>query len=187
MKKFYLLPSLLALSFLLMGMSKPIEKETLATPQVQKSVERKTHYTKPHAGIYLDYQRPDNLQIDDRLELQLNFKVRDQAEQLQIEVSVSEALLLESGSKFEFETVINKFNSVTVVATGLKEGSARINVGATILVAGRYQSRSFSIPVIVGEPTQSKSTVTGVVISKPGYRVDEAQGVVSMPAVETSE
>jgi len=187
MKKIYLLTSILALSFLLLGMSKTIEKETLPAPHANKPAERKAHYAKPHAGIYLDYQRPENLQIGDRLELQLNFKVRDQAEQLQVSVSVGDILLLQSDSQFEFETAVNKQYSIIILAAALKEGAERINLAATILVAGRHQSRSFSIPVIVGEPTQPKPSVTGVVISKPGYKVDKAQGVVSMPAVETSD
>ena len=187
MKKIYLISSILALSFLLMGMSKPIERETLPTQDAQKPAERKNHYTKPHAGIFLDYQRPEHLQIGEQLELRLNFKVRDQAEQLQIKVSVNDVLLLQSDSQFEFDTQTYKQNSVVILATVLKEGAARINLGATILVEGRYQSRSFSIPVTVGDPAQFKSAVTGVVISKPGYRVDKAQGVVSMPAVESAE
>ena len=187
MKKIYLLASLLVLSFFLSGMSKPVDKEILPTSDGQKSAERKSHYTKPHAGIYLDYQRPENLQIGDQLELQLNFKVRNQAEQLKIKVSVSDVLLLQSDSQFEFDTQTYKQNSVVILATALKEGAARINLDTTILVEGRYQSRSFSIPVTVGDPAQFKSAVTGVVISKPGYRVDKAQGVVSMPAVESAE
>ena len=187
MKKIYLISSILVLSFFLLGMSKPIEKETLQTPSVNKSTERKTQHTKPHAGIYLNYQRPESLQIGDSLSLQLNFRVRDQAEQLQIKVNVGDSLLLQSDSQFEFETVVNKEYSVTILATALKEGATRINLEATILVTGRYQSRSFSIPVIVGEPIQPKSGVTGVIISKPGYTVDQAQGVVSMPAIETSD
>ena len=187
MKKTYLLSSLLALSFLLMGMSKPMEKESLPAPSASKPAERKAQHTKPHAGIYLNYQRPENLQIGDSLRLQLNFKVRDQAEQLKIKVNVGDALLLQSDSLFEFETVANEQYSVTVLATALREGAARISLDTTILVMGRYQSRSFSIPVIVGEATQPKSSVTGVIISKPGYTLDKAQGVVSMPAVETSD
>jgi hypothetical protein len=187
MKKIYLLVSVLALGFFLSGMSKPVDKEMLPTSDGQKSAQRKAHYTKPHAGIYLDYQRPRNLQVGDNLELELSFKVRDQAEQLQIKLSVGDILLLQSDSQFEFDTQANKQNSVVILATALKEGATRINLDATILVAGRYQSRSFSIPVIVGDPARFKSAVTGVVISRPGYTVDKEHGVVSMPAVESAE
>jgi len=187
MKKIYLLVSLLALSFLLFGMSRPVEKETQSTSEVQKPEERKSHYTKPHAGISLDYQKPENIQTGENLEMELHFKVRDQAEQLQLKVRTGDVLLLQSDSQYTFDTSVNKKNSVSILVTALKDGAARINLNATILVAGKYQSRSFSIPVIVGDPSQSKSAVTGVVISRPGYTVDKEQGVVSMPAVETAE
>jgi len=188
MNKHYSIASILALSSLFLGMSKPIEKQVLpASDDQQETIERKAQYTKPHAAIYLDYQSPGNLTIDDQLELRLNFKVRDQAKQLQVKVSLEDILLLQSDSQFEFDTSGNKQNSVTILATALKEGTARIKLDTTILVEGRYQSRSFIIPVIVGDPAQFKSVVTGRVISRPGYTVDKEHGVVSMPAVEASE
>jgi len=187
MKKIYLLTSLLAVSFLLQGMSKPVDEEMQPTTENQKAEERKSHYTKPHAGISLDYQKPKNLQIGDNLELELHFKVRAQAEQLQLKVRTGDVLLLQSDSQYAFDTSVNKKNSVIIRGTALKDGAARINLSATIIVDGKYQSRSFSIPVTVGDAAQFKSGVTGVVISRPGYTVDKEQGVVSMPAVETSE
>jgi len=185
MKKLYSLSILLVLGFFMLGMSKPVDNEISPSPDDQKSSKSDLNYSKPHAGIYLDYQSPAKLQVGDSLELELRFKVRDQAELLQVTIRVSDALLLQSDSQYEFDTQITKNNAVTLLATALKESRARINLSATILVDGRYQSRSFSIPVTIGDPQQFKSTVKGVTTG-PGYGVDKEHGVVSMPAVETS-
>ena len=167
------------------GMSSPLDDEQ-SPPIINKTnPQNNSASAKPHAGIELDYQSPEKLQLGDSLQLTLTFKVRTQAEQLQLKVRTGEVLLLESDAQYTFDTSVSKKNSVTILVTALKDGATRINLSATILVAGKYQSRSFSIPVIVGDPSQSKSAVTGVVISRPGYTVDKEQGVVSMPAVET--
>jgi len=186
MKKLYILSILLVLGFFMSGMSRPVDDEAVSSTENQKPVKSDLNYSKPHAGIYLDYQSPAKLQVGDPLELELRFKVRDQAELLQVTIRVGDALLLQSDTQYEFNTQKTKNHTVRLLATALKESSARINLSATILVDGRYQSRSFSIPVIIGDPLLLKSTVRGITTGS-GYTVDKEQGVVSMPATETAD
>jgi len=194
MKKHYSLIFAFTTVFLCTGMSSPKESATETTMKNATSkhsvttvkhhpAEQSSSYSKPHAGIELNYKRPKPLQVGESLELDLGFKVRAQAEQLWVVVNATDGLQLNSLSQYEFDASMQKKHNVTLQVDALQEGRMRLDVNATMLVDGKKQSRSFSIPVIVGDPANFKSGTT----TAPGYTVDKAHGVISMPAMESSE
>lgn len=72
------------------------------------------------------------------------------------------------------------FQSNTLMVTVIpeNEGLFYINVSATLLNNGKQQTRSFAIPVYVGN-VQTKPGINGV-------QQDSARGgIISMPAVES--
>lgn len=166
------------------GMSTPVE-ETNASAPAHKSHQSGSGYTKPHAGIQLNYKRPKNLQVGENVDIDLGFKVSTQAEQLRVVVNSAEGLQLNSESLYEIDTSKTKKHKISLNVSALQEGRQRIDVSATIVEAGKNQSRSFSIPVIVGDPANFKVGSESDT-STSGYRIDKKHGVVSMPAQESS-
>lgn len=185
MKKYISLAALVLLSFYMMGMSSAVDNELKSSADDHKSEKHSSNYSKPHAGIDLQYQRPKNIQVGESINLKLSLSVRAQAEQLMVKVTHDDGLQLNTEPEFEFDTLLNKKNKMTLAITALQEGRWFINLSATILVAGKHQSRSFIIPVTVGDPANFKSNTE--TMENSHYRVDKEHGVVSMPALETSK
>ena len=184
MKKFHSLSMLVLVSFLMMGMSSPADDDIKASDVKHKSAHHRSNYSKPHAGIDLQYKLPKNIQLGESIDIELVFTVRAQAEQLTIKIIHDDALQLKSHAEFEFDTTTHKKNRTSLGVITLKEGRSLIDLSATILVNGKHQSRSFTIPLIIGDPTHSKSNKRSMEGSD--YKIDKTHGVVSMPAVETS-
>ena len=185
MKKYNTLAMLVFVSFLLMGMSSPADDDIKATDESQKLTHNRSDYSKPHAGIELQYKLPKNIQPGESIVIELVFTVREQAEQLAVKVIHDNTLQLNAHAEFEFDTSKHKKNKASLALTTLQEGRSLIDLSATILVNGKHQSRSFTIPLIIGDSTYSKSNfrrAEGV-----DYKIDKTHGVVSMPAVETAQ
>lgn len=167
------------------GMSSPTDESEMDSEVASTKshmLEQASSSSKPHAGVELNYKRPKNLQLGESIDLQLNFQVRAQAEQLSVKLSHDAGLQLNTQSQYEFDATTDKQHTVILQVIALQEGRKNIDISATILLDGRYQSRSFTIPLTIGEPASFKANP-----SIPGYTVDKAQGVVSMPAVESSK
>jgi len=142
-------------------------------------------YTKPHAGIELDYKYPKAIQPGDSFELKLNFKTRSATESLQVNVKHDRGLQLNSDAHYQFTVIKNVPNTVTLQIAGLLEGRFYIDINAIISLNGTPQARSFSIPVTVGDPGNFKTSAA--TDAKAGYTTRPSEGVVSMPATETIE
>ena len=184
MKKYYSIVTLVFLGFLMMGMSSPVDHDVQTSDVKQKIVHHGSNYAKPHAGIELQYKLPKNIQADELIDIELVFTVRAQAEQLSVKVIYDDALQMNSQSEFAFDTTTHKKYSTSLSVMTLQEGRSLIDLSATILVNGKQQSRSFVIPLIIGDPTKSKFNTERV--RNSDYKVDKVHGVVSMPALETS-
>jgi len=156
---------------------------TLASPLKKNTSHQK--YTKPHAGIELDYKYPKAIQPGDSLELELNFKTRLAAESLQINIKHDKGLQLDSNAHYQLTVIENETNTVTLQITGLLEGRFFIDINAIINHNGTRQARSFSIPVTVGDPRNFKTSAG--TDANSGYTARRSEGVMSMPATETIE
>ena len=165
------------------GMSSPVDEPKTTA---HKSHQPASGYTKPHAGIQLNYKRPKNLQAGESVDVELGFKVSAQAEKLTVIVRQSDGLQLNTESEHVLDTTRTKKHQITLNISAIQDGRQRVDVSATILEAGKNQSRSFSIPVIVGDPASFKAGASEGNASTSGYRIDKEHGVVSMPAQESS-
>jgi len=162
------------------GMSSPVENQSQNNTNLHSSKHEQVT-TKPHAGIELNYNRPKKLQAGDAYDLVLNFKTRVYADSLQINIKHDDGLQLGiSQFDYQFSVIKNKKNIIKIPVTTLYDGQYYIDISAVLVTNGVSQARSFSIPVIVGDPSKNKKT-------NSGYTSVPSQGVISMPASETTD
>ncbi len=177
MNKLITLLTVAAVASMSYGMSSPTEKKAQT-----HSVKHEQVYVKPHAGIGLNYNQPKNLQAGDSFELVLNFKTQVNADSLQVNIKHDDALQLGvSQFDYQFSAVKNEQNKIVIPFTALQDGRFFIDVSAALITDGKKQTRSFSIPVTVGDISNIKTK------AKPGYKAMPEQGVISMPATETTD
>lgn len=182
MKKSFLTLSVLCVTLFIYGMSKPIDNPDAS---INKSTKHTSHYVKPHAGIQLNYNRPKVMQVGDTAELKLKFKSKLQADTLEVNISHDEGLQLLSESHFQFDKVKGAANKIVLQILANNEGQFYIDVTATIITNGNSQVRTFSIPVTVGDQSNAKTTSGSS--TSTGYKALPSQGVISMPATETTD
>ena len=181
MKKIRPILLVLVVSLVGFGMSKPMDEL-----QTDKKIEKqKTAYTKPHADIDLHYQRPNVMQIGDRVDLDLTLKSKYHSDTLQLDVSHDAGLSLISEKHYEFTKKNIAGHKFTIQVSAISEGRFYVDINATINSNGKLQARSFSIPFVVGDISTGKDVKNNN--QEKGYKYLPSQGVVSMPAVETSE
>ena len=181
MKKNLTVLAILSSALISYGMSSPVDNKTLKETS-KHSVKHEQVYTKPHAGIELNYNRAKNLQAGDSFDLVLNFKTKINADSLNINIKNNNDLQLGiSQFDYQFSAVKNKKNTITIPVTALQDGRYFIDIMAVLMVNGVEQARTFVIPVTVGDQADVKA--------KPakGYKSVPSQGVISMPATETTE
>ena len=181
MNKILTLATIIASAFISFGMSSPTEnKGKIDAQQIENK--RDQFYIKPHAGIELNYNRPKALQAGETFELELNFKTRVQADSLRVNIKHESGLQL-GISQLDYQFVVskNKINKIVVPVTALQDGRFFIDIKALLMINGKAQARTFSIPVTVGDPLKLKP------LTNPGYRPVPSQGVISMPATETTD
>jgi len=181
MNKLLTLVTILTGAFFSYGMSSPNESSVQDESQ-QISTKHDQVYIKPHAGIELNYNRPKTLQAGETFELELNFKTRVQADSLRVNIKHENGLQL-GISQLDYQFVVSKNtnNKIVVPVTALQDGRYFIDIKALLMINGKAQARTFSIPVTVGNPLKLKPATNS------GYKPVPSQGVISMPATETTE
>lgn len=194
MKMNYALISLLASTLILTGMSTPLDHAT-TDANGEGSAEATAHkhsdktargYTKPHAGIDLRYQQPGIVQPGETVNLELNLSSRMTGDLMKVSIKHDSGLQLNTAAEHEFATSQGQQHTLPVSVTALQQGRLHLDVLVSVRVDGKFQSRAFSILLNVGDPARYKSSDE----SKPlpeGYKLDRERGVISMPAVESSE
>ena len=162
------------------GMSSPVDKQSQKSTKLH-STKYQQVTTKPHAGIELNYNRPKKLQVGDSYDLVLTFKTRIYADSLQINIKHDDGLQLGiSQFDYHFDIVKNNKNKLKIPVTALQDGRYFIDISAALITSGASQARSFSIPVTVGDVSKNRKV-------NAGYSSMPSQGVISMPATETTE
>ena len=180
MNKFLTLLIIFTTVLISYGMSSPVDKQSQKSTKLH-STKHQQVTTKPHAGIELNYNRPKKLQAGDTYDLVLNFKTRVSADSLQINIKHDDGLQLGiSQFDYQFEAFKNKKNKIKIPVTTSQDGRYFIDISAVLVTNGVSQARSFSIPVIVGDASKNKKV-------NAGYNSMPSQGVISMPAIETTE
>ena len=151
----------------------------------EKQQKHNTKTVKPHAPIYLSYQ-VSNMQVGIEANVSLSISSGKKADDLTI-------------SYFVKDDGINLYNAHTQVSFGAQhkkqlnthvltlmpevDGEYMIFLTASTSKNGQMQSRSFIIPVIVGQLQKHKA------LKPVGKITTDSTGtpVISMPAVETTD
>ncbi|HEY9200589.1 MAG TPA: hypothetical protein VIQ81_03240 [Gammaproteobacteria bacterium] len=194
MKTNYALISIIASTLFLTGMSSPVDHaseestngEMSTTSKHQHTSKTGADYTKPHAGIDLRYQQPGRVEPGETVTLELNLSSRMAGDLMQVRIKHDSGLQLNTAAEHEFATSQGQQHTLPVSVTALQEGRLHLDVLVSVRVDGKFQSRAFSILLNVGDPARYKSSDE----SKPlpeGYKLDRERGVISMPAVESSD
>ncbi len=137
---------------------------------------QQTIQLKPHAPVYMTYNLPGNVKVNKELTVRLSFKNKIDVDDLIIHFHTDNNLKLvsEKQSSFGIQTS-SQLNTMNVIVVPQNKGLFYINVSATLVNNGKHQSRSFAIPVYVGEQNQAKALP-----KKPSF----GSGIISMPAIE---
>lgn len=194
MKTNYALISILASTLFLTGMSSPVDHASdESTHDEMPTTSKHLHtsktgadYIKPHAGIDLRYQQPGRVEPGETVSLELNLSSRMPGDLMQVRIKHDSGLQLNTAAEHEFTTSQGMVHSLPVSFTALQEGRLHIDVLVSVRVDGRFQSRAFSILLNVGDPASYKPANDGQPLPE-GYKLDTERGVISMPAVESSE
>lgn len=194
MKTNYALISLLASTLLLTGMSSPVDHASKESSNGEMpAVDKHSHtgktaagYTKPHAGIDLRYQQPGRVEPGETVTLELNLSSRMAGDLMQVRIKHDSGLQLNTAAEHEFATSQDQKHTLPVSVTALQEGRLHLDVLVSVRVDGKFQSRAFSILLNVGDPASYKPANESQPLPE-GYKLDTERGVISMPAVESSE
>ncbi len=180
MKKFTLLITIPAVLLLLTGMSRSPEVSNTAAAEPPAGHKHRADYVKPHADIDMQYSAPSPLQVGETVTIPLRFHMYQQAELLSIEVVKQSGVQLDSASHFEFSDT--RQANVTLQVSALENGRYNLTINSVITHAGQKQARSFIVPLVVGNQPDTKPAQEDA-----GYKASTSQGVISMPAVETTD
>lgn len=173
----------------LAGMSRsPSEEVAEESPVESNKTQHATsgHRTvKPHANIELKYKLPKEWVIDTPEILHFTLVNGRDADDVKVSFTVDPGLILNTvPTEISFGPApAGSRHGFDIQVTPGGNGLYYINLFASMLIEGRYQTRSFAIPVSVGEYSRHKQD------SPAGVVTEDASGqkIISMPALETTD
>jgi len=134
---------------------------------------------KPHAPVYMTYSMPENIKANTGFTVLITLKNDIDVDDLIVKFHTNKNLKITSDKKINLGVQpASQSNSLSVNVISQNEGRFYINVSATLLNNGKQQSRSFAIPVNVGD-VQNTLKANGQYKKMPN-----TGGIISMPAVE---
>ena len=140
---------------------------------------------KPHANIKIAYQLPKSFAIDVPETIEFTVINGRDADEVKVNFTVDDGLILNTAiSEIRFGPATSASrHSFEIQLTPQQNGLFYINLFASMLIDNRYQTRSFAIPVSVGEYDLKKQRPPVGVISEQA----DGQLIITMPAVESSD
>jgi len=134
----------------------------------------------------MKYDYLNTPELNEPFEIKLEFKLKQDAEELQVSYQAPEHLNLSGIVQPVIFSKLARGATETLIITVTPEQPGRhyINISATVIVDGTSQSRSFAVPVAVGTELQQKA---GKDIQHNGMKYLPEQNVISMPATETTD
>jgi len=154
----------------------------------QKNITYKPVSAKSYVPIYMSHT--SNLKSSGQIGHDYEFIIKltsgIAADSLVVNYSVKGDLILKKSAMLvDFnEQTKGQVNSLVITVNPQQNGLFYIYLSATLYVDGRGQTRSFAIPVNVGEVNSKKQ------LKSPGVVIEDAdsnQKIISMPAIETTE
>lgn len=144
---------------------------------------------KPHAPIDLKFTLPKNLTLGESQTLDLILMAGIEADDLLVTLRADEGLvLLNNQQQFSFGPQKPKQKNPLYVSLRLESaGLYYLYVSAVLVNTDKQQSRNFVIPVQVGNVRLQKTLQSEGRLQQEESQNEGEAGVVSMPAVETTE
>lgn len=143
------------------------------------------HTVKPHADIDINYVMPYPIELNKVVNLPITVRNGQDAEDVKVHITFDEGLSsADNMMQFSFgPQAAGARNNFDINFLVKEEGRAFINLFASMMIDGKYQTRSFAIAVIVGDIEKNKvlPTEKGVLQETP-----QGEQVISMPAKESS-
>lgn len=138
---------------------------------------------KPHAPIEMTFQLPSKLKSGQAIEFTFSLMPTQNVESLSMQVRVDDGLVLKTQTQAGYGVMSKGAKADHVVKlVAQREGLFYVHVQASVKVAGKIQSRSFVIPLNVGDVDARKY------MKSSGNVTGDAGGerIISMPAQESS-
>ena len=143
----------------------------------------KLNYGKPHAPVEMTFIQSVKPKVGVTIRYEILLTPGVDANDMQVSVSADEGLsLLEYPQQLQLGVQKkDQQQAVVVTCQPQREGLFYINISATVITDGKRQSRSFAIPVNVGDVDAAKH------LKASGVVVEDAAGerIISMPAQQT--
>ena len=138
---------------------------------------------KPHAPVYLKYSVPKNINAGDTLDIELQLRSDIDADELNLAVHVKDGdgMVLNSAGEYSFGVQQKgQHNPLTLSLQVTTDGLFYLNLSATLVNQDRSQSRSFTIPIKVGQVDVQKQ------LKQSGQLEHDSKGrpIIIMPAGE---
>ena len=170
--------------FILLAMSTVACNMSLAgnPPELSKGHGDYHPVGKPHAPIEMTFQLPSKLKPGQAIEFTLSLMPTRDVESLSMQMRVDDGLVLKTDSQAGFGVMAKGTKADhEVKLVPQREGLFYVHVQAAVQVAGQIQSRSFVIPLNVGDVDARKY------MKSSGMVTEDASGeaIISMPAQET--
>jgi len=140
---------------------------------------------KPHAPIELEFSLPENINLKESMQLELSIIVSQKADNLIIALSTDDGVSILNNQRqiiFDQQGKGQK-NNMRVSLLPNRVGLLYLYISATLIDGEQKQSRSFVIPLKIGNIKVLESLKSDGIIQQE----KSGQGIVSMPAVETTD
>jgi hypothetical protein len=171
--------------FILLSMSLVACNMSLAgnPPELSKGHGNYHPVGKPHAPIEMTFQLPSKLKPGQAIEFTFSLMPTQDVESLSMQMRVDDGLVLKTDTQAGYGVMSKGAKADHVVKlVSQREGLFYVHVQASVKVAGQIQSRSFVIPLNVGDVDARKY------MKSSGRVTEEAGGerIISMPAQESA-
>lgn len=139
---------------------------------------------KPHAPVEMQYVLPDKMVAAKKMNISVTLTTTRDVEALDVSVRFDDGLQAVSKQQLNFGRSASKHgNQFAIECLPQRNGLFYVHLQATLTLDGQLQSRSFTIPVNVGNVDVRKHLKASGVV-----RQDAAgERIISMPAQESSK
>ena len=164
------------------------ESGSIESQLVQSTVHDKSsrYPGKPHAAVDMEYDLPESVSMNKVFNVELKFVSGMDADNLEIVVSTNENELELLDSQKSYSLGIQQKrqkNNITTSIMPKAEGLFYLNVIATLFDQGSSQSRSFAIPIKVGEKNHRPAMKS----SGKQEQTESGERLIIMPALESTD
>jgi len=176
--------SLLVIAVLLSGCNAETRVTNDEPAKLQKNSLQQKYPGKPHAPVYMKYSLPKKIAVGDVIEIELQFRSDIDADGLHVAVNLQEdgVLALNSMNQYAFGVQSKgQHNPLSLSLQASANGLFYVHLTATLVNQGQSQSRSFSLPVKVGDVDMQKQ------LKRSGQLGKDSKGrsIIIMPAETT--